>query len=313
MSSTLSRSRAVALLAAGTLAAASRAGAQTPVTLRIGTLQGDSYAEPFYAADGGFFGRAGISAEFTVNTNGNALVAAVVGNSLDIALVDPINLAHPVNAGVPLAFFAGGGLYSTNAPATVIVVPKDSPLKTAVDLEGKTLAVPGLASISSLAAQQWLRKAGANPSKISLTEIPQSAVQAALTRGTVAASILVEPYLTQARADIRVFAKCYDALAPSFYINAWFAPRAWLASNADLARRLTRAIYDTARWANTNHAQTAPILAKYTKLDEQTVRAMTRVPFATTLEPRLLQPVLDTAHDFNQLDKVNAESLIVRV
>lgn len=101
--------------------------------------------------------------------------------------------------------------------------------------------------------------------------------------------------------------------APTLYINSWFAPRAWLARNSDLARRLTRAVYDTARWSNANHALTAPILANYSKLDEQTVRAMTRVPFATTLDARLLQPVLDTAHEFNQLDKINAETLIVRV
>ena len=32
----------------------------------------------FYAADGGFLARIGLTAEFTVNTNGNQLVQAIV-------------------------------------------------------------------------------------------------------------------------------------------------------------------------------------------------------------------------------------------
>jgi NitT/TauT family transport system substrate-binding protein len=310
----MTRARATALLAAGTFGAAVRpSAAQAPLTLRIGTLQGDSYAEPFYAADGGFFAKIGINAEFTVNTNGNQLVQAIVGNSLDVAVVDPINLAHPVNAGVPFAFFAGGGLYSSDAPTTVIVVAKNSPLRTAKDLEGKTIGVPGLATISALGAQEWLRKSGADLERVSLVEIPLSAAAAALGRGTIAASVLVEPYLTVSRNDVRVFGKCFDALARSFYINCWFAPRAWIGANGDLIRRLTRAIYDTANWANTHHSETAAIVSKYFKLDEQTVRDMTRVRFSTQLEARLIQPLLDAAHDFKQLDKINAESLIVRV
>jgi NitT/TauT family transport system substrate-binding protein len=310
----LSRSRTIALLGGSVVAAfGHRARAQTPVTLRIGTLQGDSYAEPFYAADGGFFARAGISAEFTINTNGNQLAQAILSNALDVAIVDPINLAHPVAAGEPFAFFAGGGLYSTDAPTTAIVVAKNSSLQTPKDLEGKTVGVPGLATVSSIGAQQWLKKAGADLERVSLVEIPLSAAPAALVRGTVAASVLVEPYLSTARNDVRIFGKCFDAIAPSFYINSWFAPRAWLTANADLARRLTRAIYDTARWANTHHVETAPILSKYFKLEAATIAQMTRVRFGTSLDPRLLQPVLDVAHDFHQVDKVNAATLVMRV
>lgn len=311
---TMPRARAIALLAAAaTGGLATRGGAQTLQTLRIGTLQGDSYAEPFYAADAGFFSKIGINAEFTINTNGNQLVQAVVGNALDIAVIDPINLAHPVNAGVPFAFFAGGGLYSSDAPTTVLVVNKSSPLRTAKDLEGKTIGVPGLATISALGAQEWIRKNGADLDRVSFVEIPLSAAPAALARGTIAASVLVEPYLTVSRADLRVFGKCFDALARSFYINCWFAPRAWLTANPDLAKHLTRTIYDTANWANTHHPETAAIVSKYFKLEEATVREMTRVRFSSSLEPRLIQPLLDAAHDFKQLDKVSAESLIVRV
>lgn len=303
----------MALLGSAAFSVTTRpAKSQTPLTLRIGTLQGDSYAEPFFAADAGFFARAGIDPVFTILTNGNAIAQAILGNSLDVAVVDPLNVAHPVSAGVPFAFFAGSGLYSTNASAAAIVVAKDSPLRSAKDLEGKTVGVPGLATISALAVQSWLRLSGINRDHVSLVEIPLSTVVPALSRGTVAAAFLAEPYLTVSLKELRIFAKCYDAIGPAFLINSWCATTAWIAANKDLTRRLTSVIYDTARWANAHHAESAPIVSKYFKLELQTVLGMVRVPFATTLDPRLIQPVLDAAHAFGQLGKVDAATLIAR-
>lgn len=308
----MSRASALAAIGAGTGAFffPANIGAQAPVKLRIGTSTSDAYAEPFFATDMGFFARAGIDADITIMNYGAQLATAIAAGALDVAVADPIQVAHPVDAGVPLAFFAGSGLYTSSAPTTVVVVAKDSPYKTARDLEGKSVAVPGLGSITALAASEWIRQSGAALERISLVELPYSAVRASLVRGTIGASVLSEPFLTDGKDDLRVLGKCHDAIGLSFYINSWFAPKAWLAKNPDLARRLTAAIYETARWANTHHLESAPICAKYLKLDIATVRAMTRVTFGTTLDPKLLQPVLDVAYRFHQLERVNAATLI---
>jgi ABC-type nitrate/sulfonate/bicarbonate transport system substrate-binding protein len=112
---------------------------------------------------------------------------------------------------------------------------------------------------------------------------------------------------------VQYFAKAYDALAKAFYINSWFSTREWLAKNTATARKLMQVAYDTARWANVHHDESAPILAKYSKLQPGQIRLMTRAVYSTRLDPALMQPVLDVAFKYKVLEKrINASDMIVR-
>jgi NitT/TauT family transport system substrate-binding protein len=305
----LSRGRAAALIAAA--AAVPRRVLAQPAAIRIGSYPADTYAEPYFAADGGIFTRAGLTVELT---SLSTITQAIAAGALDVGLSDPVQVAHAVNAGVGLVFFAGGGLYASDAPTTLLCAGKNSPLRGAKDLEGQTIGVQQLASLGSLAAREWLRQNGADLQKVQLVEIPFSEMTAALGRGTVAAAVLAEPFLSDARGDVRPLGKVYDAVAKSFYISGWFASRDWLAKNADAAKRLTQAAYDAGRWANTHRDESGAILAKYAKLDLARVRAMTRATFATSLDTSRMQPLLDLAYRYKQLEKpVDARDLIARV
>jgi ABC-type nitrate/sulfonate/bicarbonate transport system substrate-binding protein len=78
-----------------------------------------------------------------------------------------------------------------------------------------------------------------------------------------------------------------------------------------MLKRLVASVYDVARWCNAHHAESASILMKYSKLPEATVSAMTRTEFATSLDPRTLQPVIDTAARYGVIPKaVPAVTLI---
>ncbi len=131
----------------------------------------------------------------------------------------------------------------------------------------------------------------------------------ALARGDVGAAFIGEPYLTQAKNDVRKFANAFDAIAGRFLINACFTSRPWLARNPELATRLAGALSEASRWANTHRDDTATILAANAKVAVDVVRAMNRVRFGD-LEPRLIQPVLDTAFKFKLLEKAVAASVI---
>lgn len=311
----MKRAQAVALLGATAAAAAlPRAARAQGLPIRIGTVAADAYAEPYYAQDLGSFARAGLNVEITSFTNGAALAAAVVGGSVDAGVGDATEVANGVSHGVPFVLFAGCGLYSTKTPTTLLCVAKDATIATAKDLEGSVVAVVSLVSLQSTAVKAWLANNGADLSKVRFTELPFSSMGGALTRGTIAAAFIAEPALTSVKPDVKVLAKAYDAIAPEFLISDWFTTRDWLARNADAAKRLVQVIYDTARWANAHQDLSAPILAKYSKLDLDRVRAMTRAVYATSLDPKMVQPVLDNAAKFKSLDRpFKAADLIARV
>jgi ABC-type nitrate/sulfonate/bicarbonate transport system substrate-binding protein len=91
--------------------------------------------------------------------------------------------------------------------------------------------------------------------------------------------------------------------AALWMVNGWIATRAWADRNADTVRRFSAAIRAASRWANTHVAETVPIVSKYTKLPEATIKGIMPHPWIETLQPALIQPVLDTSASYGLLSK----------
>jgi hypothetical protein len=56
-------------------------------------------------------------------------------------------------------------------------------------------------------------------------------------------------------------------------------------------------------WANAHHAESAQILVRSAKLDPAIAAKMTRSTYGTSLDPALMQPVLDMFVHFGVLAK----------
>jgi NitT/TauT family transport system substrate-binding protein len=284
-------------LGAAIAAVAVPAGAQTaPPTLRLACFPTDSYGEAYYAQDMGFFKEHGINVEFTINNAGAVALAALAGNGVDIGVANPVSIAQAFVKGIPIAAFAGGGLYTAASPATLLVVPKDSPLRTPKDLEGKTIGLPGLGDQLQAAMLIWLQKNGADATKVKFVEVnPPSVMLGALAQGRIDGATPPEPILTQSlQSDARIFGDPFSAVAPSFFIGVWIARSDWLKANPETSRRFADAIYEAGRWANAHRDESAAILAKYAKGDPALFRTMRRATYAdASLDPRLIQPPID--------------------
>jgi NitT/TauT family transport system substrate-binding protein len=295
------RSAFVALLGAAAVPALGQAQALAP--LRIATPGGDTYAEPFYALDAGFLAKAGFDGQLTVMNNAGAVTAAVAGGSVDVGIGDMIGIANAVNHGIPLQVFAGAGLYSSTSATTFLCVESTSTARQAKDLEGKTVAVVTLVGLGTSATKAWLTQNGADLTKIRFLELPQSEMPPALQRDLVQAAVIVEPFFTSVKSSIRVLGKPYDAVAKEFLICQWIATTDWLTKNAATARKLVGVIYETARWANTHHDESLPILAKYNKLDPERMRGIVRAAYATRVDTGLIQPVIDIGVRYKTIEK----------
>lgn len=301
----LSRAALLGIGAISLVGAGSRqADAQTS-PIRVATDPFDSYAEAYYAADRGFFKKAALDVQVISFSTGGAIMTGIASGNADIGISNPVLLANAIGHGIPFTTIAGGGMYSTKAPTTLLCVAAKSPLQNAADLNGKTIAVTGLKDILYAAAKAWLAQQGALVSTVQFIELPFPEMGPALQRGTIDAALLAEPALEAAlrKGEVRIFAKPFDAIAPQFIIGAWFSTRAYVRKNPDLIKRFVSAIYDTARWANRNHDASAEILAKYSKMLPETTRNMRRVVYAESLTPALVQPMLDVAYKNGVLDK----------
>jgi NitT/TauT family transport system substrate-binding protein len=281
-------------------------------TIHVYAVPIDLYAQAYYAADRGFFKAAGLDAQVTTMANGGVTVTALAGGSADIAVSNPVQIATAVSKGVPLTVIAGAGMYTTGAPSTAICVPNASPLHTAKDLEGKTISVAALNDQSTIALKEWLTKNGADYKKVKMIELGYPEMIAALAAGRIDAAMLGEPWQTTARkSGDRLYAKPFDAIAPEFNIGVWTTTRSWAQAHPELVKRFASAIYAAAKWANAHHDESAMILAKYSKADPKVIGGMIRVVHSTDLEASHIQPPLDAAFQFQQLDKhMSASDLI---
>jgi len=144
--------------------------------------------------------------------------------------------------------------------------------------------------------------------------LPMAQMQAGLDRGTFDAGIIAEPNLSGARTTLRVFASPYDAIGPQFLIANWFSSTDFFKKNPDTVRRVVGAVYETARWANANHSASGRILAKWAKMDPAIFEGMTRCEYATSLDPKYLDPVLDAMYKYEAIDRhLTATDLITKV
>ncbi|MGA2394446.1 MAG: ABC transporter substrate-binding protein [Candidatus Lustribacter sp.] len=298
---TMQRSSALALLAGAVLAARRPAGAQADLpTVRIGSDPIDSFGEAYFGDERGIFRDNGVNVAISTFANGATIVQGVISGDLDAGMANIVNVAAAVAHGIPLVMLAPAALFSAKHAYSYLCVAKNSPLKTAKDLTGQTIAVSTLNDFNQLGVQAWLDHNGVPPAGVKFVELKFPEMGPALQRGTVAAATIAEPSLSAAihNGEVRTFANVYAVISPEFANIVWFATKAWVQKNPDAAKKLVAGIYATARWSNAHPADTAPIIARIAKLDPAAVAGMTRAYFAVTGDPKYVQAPLDFAYRY---------------
>jgi NitT/TauT family transport system substrate-binding protein len=241
------------------------------------------------------------------------VAAALAGGSVDLGVIDMISAASAIAKGIPLQLIAGSGLYRSNQPWQVITVAKDSPFRTARDLEGRTIAMVSIAGLALASTRGWLRQNGADPAKVNFVEFQQPAMAAALTRKTFDAAFIGEPFVTfdkNGANEMRVIGHPLDCIGDGYLVSCWFSTRSWLEQNRDRKDRIVSAIYDTARWANAHQAQTLAILARTASINPDLLRGMVRVDYATATTPATLQPMLNIGFTEKLIPATDAAALL---
>jgi NitT/TauT family transport system substrate-binding protein len=280
--------------------------------LKIAAVPIEVSAEPFYANDAGFFKAAGIVPTFMGGNTGPAIAAGVASGAIDIGMSNSVSLVQARGHGLPFVIIAPGSVYSGKITTDQMVVPKASALARGRDLSGKTVGVSVLNGIPHYAARAWIDADGGDSSTTKFVEIYHPEMIAALAQGRVDAASISEPYLTPARVANRAIGDPFDAVASEFLVTVHFTTLDWAKANPDLLHRYVTAIAKTAQWANAHPDLVVPILAKYSKQPEDTVRSMQRSLFSDTLVARQLQPVIDVTAKYGNIARFPAESMLYR-
>lgn len=296
------------------LAATRVARAQATAPLRVGCVPTDGFSEAWYAQDTGLFERAGITVEITTMNNGQGSVTGVAANAIDIGISSVIAIANAALSGIPMVYIGAGNIYDSANPSLALCVANNSPIQSAKDFVGQTIAVAGLKDGTNLSTSVYLIRNGVDPGAVKFIELPFPEMAPALERGTVAGATISEPFLTGAAGNVRPLRDAFGALGDRYMLGGWFSSRQFAQTNRPLAARFMAAIYAAGRWANADHERSGEILQKYSRMNAATIAKMTRATFAENMTPQMIDPLLRWAAQLKFVERyVPATDLMVRV
>ena len=297
----MKRSRAIVLPLALALASRPAIG-QVKDKLRVAFPILDPTAEVAYGVEMGFFERAGFDIETVPLVNGAAIAAGVAGGSIDIGIGNVLTVESAYKKGIPLTIIAPGAASINSAPSNVLLVLKESPLRTGADLNGKIIGVSPLRAIGDIATSAWIDKNGGDSNTVKYIEVPFVQAEAVLLQKRADAAFCSEPFIEQAKSTTRIFANTFSALGEGFLVTGFFAAAPWAQAHPAIVARFAAVIREIADWANKNPDKSAEILAKYSHIDLAVVKSSVRSRFATTLTVGQLQPTIDASAKYKLLD-----------
>jgi NitT/TauT family transport system substrate-binding protein len=278
----------------GIAAHARRAGAQGDELIRFGASPFEAQGIAYYAQELGYYKRAGLNVDVQIYPGGAAILAAIAGGSLQIGFSNPLPLANARERGLKFVFIAPGYLFDFNdPPRSMLVVGPNSTIRGGKDLNGKTVAGTAVTSVDTIAAYTWIDAHGGDSSTVKFVELPQGAMGDAVATGRVDAATISEPALGAAieAGKVRNLGYAYGTLGKRVMISGIFSTEEWATKHPEAVKRLQEAGNAAAAWAVKNPEAAAAILLKYTKISIPRVYEY----HAKTLDPKLIQPVLDGA------------------
>jgi NitT/TauT family transport system substrate-binding protein len=295
------RAAATAEAAAAGESVAPAPPAQT--TLRAGMLPVTAFLGMYLARDNGWLQEEGISLDIQNMAGGAEILPAMIGGSLDIGITNTFSHVLARNQGFDVKAVAAGGSEVRGAPTHAILVRADSPIQSARDLEGRTMATNTLNNIDHLMQQIWLQNNGADPRRVNIVEIPFPQHPAALAQSRVDAIGPTEPFVAVAQGQgARVLAYHYTETNPVTLIAYFAATGDWLNRNADLARRFARAVHRGNQYLEANPEEKRTVSVRALNTNPDVVGRVNFERLDTRIDPDGIQWWIDAGRRFNLVD-----------
>lgn len=299
----MNRFTALSLLGGAVAVTTRPLSAQGLAPLRAVATALDQSMALYYAHDLGIFAKHGLDVTITTPNDNSLAVPSVVSNTVDIAYTNITAIEQAFRKGIPITMIAPAAVNDDRWPNNFLLVPKDSPIKTPLDLQGKILGTAPLKSLGDTATNAWVESKGGDPSKLRWVEIPYIACGDAMAAGRIDAAFIVEPYASHLKATTRLLGRPYEVIAKRFLGASYFTTKQWATEHPDLVSRFAAAIREASVWGNANQSKSAAILEKYAKVDADTVTHMTRSVYAETIVPAEVQPSIDFAAKYKFIDQ----------
>jgi len=272
---TQSITRRAALAAAGGALAALRilkARAAEPPLLRVSIVPIFVVAPHVVADRFGYFKEEGIATTTQRVQGGTVGIPGLIAGSFDILYSNSVAVLTALERGIDLRIVAEGTRIPVKPPdPAALLQRKGEGLHAGKDLEGKTIGINAKFDIQWLIAQEWVKKTGGDPSKVSYREMPLPSMLDALANQQVDAVVAVDPFLAIGLGDPRfeLLDWAQSKVMPGMPSSLWVISGETANTKPDLIRAYVRGFNKGALWVDQHlgDADYMKLVASYTKTD----------------------------------------------
>jgi NitT/TauT family transport system substrate-binding protein len=267
------------------IALASPAQAATKITFLYTAV--NAFIGIFVAKDQGFLDKHGLDVDLSLAQNGSVISAALVADSAQIGGPTPTVLLQANEQGLDLVVVAGTGNYPLQTQ-NGIIARADSGIRTAQDLVGKKVGVPGLGGIIDVLSKKWVQTNGVDFHRVGWIELQFPQMGDALKTGLTDAIASVDPFYTRV-LDSKVGYAIGDyanVIPPGTVPVVYASTRSWATKNAAAVKEFRAALKEAEAFIrdSANLPAARESLAKYTKLPPQ-VAATLAIPDRLDVDP----------------------------
>ncbi|MDO0910205.1 ABC transporter substrate-binding protein [Streptomyces sp. DT2A-34] len=238
-------------------------------TVKLGLIPIVDVAPLYLGQKKGFFEKHGLKLEFTTAQGGAAIVPGVASGQFQFGFSNVTSLMVAQTNGVPVKAVANG-IASTGVEGkdfNGLMVKKDSTIKSPKQLEGKKVAINTLKNINETAVRQAVRKAGGDPDKVDLVEMPFDQMPAALDNGQIDAACVVEPATATIRSQGgREIASPLVDVAPEVTVAMYFTSTQYAQQHPDVVKKFQEATAESLAYAEAHPDEARQIVTTYTKI-----------------------------------------------
>jgi NitT/TauT family transport system substrate-binding protein len=151
---------------------------------------------------------------------------------------------------------------------TQLLVRADSGIRDLRDLEGKTIAINSLNNVGPLSINTAVAQHGGDISKLHYIEIPFPEMNLALKGRRVDAIWQTEPFLTQARSQLKVcnVSSTLIDTKPDYTVSAYFTSRKYAQQNPDMVRRFVEGMNRSLTYSQAHPDEVRSLVPTYTKI-----------------------------------------------
>ncbi|MCK2215828.1 ABC transporter substrate-binding protein [Actinomadura sp. ATCC 31491] len=298
----------------GGTAAPAGSGGLEKTRLLIGVVPVPSSAPLFIAERRGLFKQEGLTVTTEIIQAPQAVMPKILNGSMDAFLTSYVSLMAINDSGAARLKLLQHSQEAAPGVAGVVVA-KDSPVRTAADLKGRTIAVNVLKALGQTLTNAHLQQAGLKPEDVKYVPVQFADQLAALSGGQVDAAWLVEPFLTAAKkAGARQIIDTTSGVTAGVPIDGWGVSEDWLARNPRTAAALHRALAKAQEIAGADRAAIDEVVPTYTQIPADAAKAMTLGRFSPRADPASVQKLADLLRGYGYLKaKVDVARLFATI